>query len=119
MSTYLAADFGGGSGRIMAGTLTEGKLKLEEVYRFANRQIKLGNCVYWDFLSLFEEMKNGLRVAARKGYEVKSMAIDTWGVDFSVMNSLINLFKHSFRYTIRTGITITDRVAQQLTILIY
>ena len=39
MSTYLAADFGGGSGRIMAGTLTEGKLKLEEVYRFANRQI--------------------------------------------------------------------------------
>ena len=53
MSTYLAADFGGGSGRIMAGTLTEGKLKLEEVYRFANRQIKLGNCVYWDFLSLF------------------------------------------------------------------
>ena len=54
MSTYLAADFGGGSGRIMAGTLTEGKLKLEEVYRFANRQIKLGNCVYWDFLSLFD-----------------------------------------------------------------
>ena len=49
MSTYLAADFGGGSGRIMAGTLTEGKLKLEEVYRFANRQIKLGNCVYWIF----------------------------------------------------------------------
>ena len=56
MSTYLAADFGGGSGRIMAGTLTEGKLKLEEVYRFANRQIKLGYCVYWDFLSLFEDM---------------------------------------------------------------
>ena len=86
MSTYLAADFGGGSGRIMAGTLTEGKLKLEEVYRFANRQIKLGNCVYWDFLSLFEEMKNGLRVAARKGYEVKSMAIDTWGVDFGLID---------------------------------
>ena len=77
MSTYLAADFGGGSGRIMAGTLTEGKLKLEEVYRFGNRQIRLGNHVYWDFLSLFEEMKNGLRVAARKGYLVKSIAIDT------------------------------------------
>lgn len=57
MSTYLAADFGGGSGRIMAGTLTEGKLKLEEVYRFGNRQIRLGKHVYWDFLSLFEEMK--------------------------------------------------------------
>ena len=67
MSTYLAADFGGGSGRIMAGTLIEGKLILEEVYRFGNRQIRLGNHVYWDFLSLFEEMKNGLRVAARKG----------------------------------------------------
>ena len=76
MSTYLAADFGGGSGRIMAGTLTEGKLKLEEVYRFANRQIKLGNCVYWDFLSLFEEMKNGLRVpAGQKCFQCRALRL--------------------------------------------
>ena len=114
MSTYLAADFGGGSGRIMAGTLTEGKLKLEEVYRFANRQIKLGNCVYWDFLSLFEEMKNGLRVAARKGYEVKSMAIDTWGVDFGLIDKDGKLLGNPVCYRDSRTDGIPERVFKQI-----
>ena len=55
-NTYLAADFGGGSGRIIAGSLLHGKLELEEVHRFSNRQVKLGNHVYWDFPALFEDM---------------------------------------------------------------
>lgn len=50
MNTYLAVDFGGGSGRIMAGSICQGTLKLEEVYRFPNRQVRMGNHVYWDFL---------------------------------------------------------------------
>lgn len=59
-NTYLAADFGGGSGRVMAGTLESGRLHLEEVHRFTNRQVRLGNHVYWDFLSLFADMKDGM-----------------------------------------------------------
>ena len=55
--TYLAADFGGGSGRIIAGFLLNGRLELEEIYRFSNRQVKLGNHIYWDFPALFEDMK--------------------------------------------------------------
>lgn len=47
--TYLAADFGGGSGRIIVGFLLNGRLELEEIYRFSNRQVKLGNHIYWDF----------------------------------------------------------------------
>lgn len=97
-ASYLAVDFGGGSGRIMAGSIVEGKLRLEEVYRFANRQIKLGNHVYWDFLSLFEEMKNGLRLAARKGYQVKSIGIDTWGVDFGLIDKDGNLLGNPVCY---------------------
>ena len=81
-STYLAVDFGGGSGRVMAGYIDEGKLILEEVHRFGNRQVKLGNHVYWDFPALFQDMKDGLKKAAQKGYQVKSIGIDTWGVDF-------------------------------------
>ena len=49
MNTYLAVDFGGGSGRVMAGSICQGTLKLEEVYRFPNRQVRMGNHVYWDF----------------------------------------------------------------------
>lgn len=114
MSTYLAADFGGGSGRIMAGTLTEGKLKLEEVYRFGNRQIRLGNHVYWDFLSLFEEMKNGLRVAARKGYLVKSIAIDTWGVDFGLIDKDGNLLGNPVCYRDSRTNGMPERVFKQI-----
>ena len=77
MNTYLAVDFGGGSGRVMAGSICQGTLKLEEVYRFPNRQVRMGNHVYWDFLALFDEMKNGLRQAVRKGYPVRSIGIDT------------------------------------------
>src|SRR3712207_2474327 len=90
-NTYLAADFGGGSGRLIAGSLFQGKLELEEVHRFANRQVKLGNHLYWDFLSLFEELKTGLKKAARKGYSVKGIGIDTWGVDFGLIDKDGNL----------------------------
>ncbi len=91
LSVYLAADFGGGSGRIMAGTLSEGKLTLEEVHRFPNRQVKLGSHVYWDFLALFEDMKTGFRLAAQRGYKVNGIGIDTWGVDFGLIDSDGNL----------------------------
>ena len=83
---YLAADFGGGSGRVIAGWLEDGQLKMEEVHRFGNRQVRLGDHVYWDFPALFEEMKTGLKKAAIKGYRVSSIGIDTWGVDFGLID---------------------------------
>ena len=46
---YLAIDFGGGSGRVIAGCLSEGELVLDTIYRFPNRQVRMGRHVYWDF----------------------------------------------------------------------
>lgn len=97
-NTYLAVDFGGGSGRVIAGSLTDGKLFLEEIHRFTNRQIKAGNHIHWDFLSLFEDMKTGLCKAARKGYQVKSIGIDTWGVDYGLIDSNGNLLGNPVCY---------------------
>lgn len=97
-NTYLAADFGGGSGRIIAGTLLHGKLEMEEIYRFANRQVKLGNHVYWDFPALFEDMKTGLKLAAQKGYTVQGIGIDTWGVDFGLIDKDGNLLGNPICY---------------------
>ena len=90
-STYLAADFGGGSGRLIAGSLLRGKLEMEEIHRFPNRQVRLGNHIYWDFPALFEDLKTGLRLAAQKGYAVKGIGIDTWGVDFGLIDRNGNL----------------------------
>lgn len=98
MGTYLAIDLGGGSGRVMAGSIYQGVLTLEEVYRFPNRQVHMGNHVYWDFLFLFEEMKNGLRQAVLKGYSIKSIGIDTWGVDFGLIDKDGNLLGNPVCY---------------------
>ena len=88
-NTYLAADFGGGSGRIIAGSLLHGKLELEEVHRFPNRQVKLGNHVYWDFPALFEDMKTGLKQAAQRGYDVKGIGMILGGVDFGLIDKMV------------------------------
>lgn len=93
--TYLAIDFGGGSGRVIAGTITdekgEKKLTMQLVHRFQNRQVRLGNHVYWDFPALFEDMKTGLKKAAQLGFKVSGIAIDTWGVDFGFIDRDGNL----------------------------
>lgn len=97
-NTYLAVDFGGGSGRVIAGTYSQGKLEMEEVHRFPNRQIKLGEHLYWDFPALFEDMKNGLKFAAQRGYRVASIGIDTWGVDFGLLDRQGNLLGNPICY---------------------
>ena len=50
---YIAVDFGGGSGRVIAGYTSEGRLELDTIYRFQNRQVRMGGHIYWDFLALF------------------------------------------------------------------
>lgn len=95
---YLAVDFGGGSGRVIAGYPAEGRLQLETVYRFPNRQVRMGGRIYWDFLSLFEDMKRGIRMAVDKGYRIKSVGIDTWGVDFGLIDKQGNLLGNPVCY---------------------
>ena len=111
---YLAADFGGGSGRVIAGSLADGRLELEEIYRFPNRQIKLGERLHWDFPALFEELKNGLKMAARKGYEVKGIGIDTWGVDFGLIDRCGNLVGNPVCYRDSRTEGMPERVFSQL-----
>ncbi len=95
---YIAVDFGGGSGRVIAASLSRNSLTLDELHRFENRQINMGGHIYWDFLSLFEEMKTGLRKAVEKGYRLLSVGIDTWGVDFGLIDRQGNLLGNPVCY---------------------
>lgn len=95
---HIAVDFGGGSGRVIAGYPAEGGLQLDTVYRFRNRQVRMGNHLYWDFLSLFEDMKAGLRMAVEKGYRILSIGVDTWGVDFGLIDKKGNLLGNPVCY---------------------
>ena len=100
--TYLAIDFGGGSGRVIAGTITSAhghkQLSMQLVHRFQNRQVKLGDHVYWDFPALFEDMKTGLKKAAQLGLHVAGIGIDTWGVDFGLVDRDGNLIGNPVCY---------------------
>lgn len=95
---YIAVDFGGGSGRVIAGTVADGQVQLDEVHRFANHQRRLRGHIYWDFLALFDEMVTGLRRAVEKGYRLRSIGIDTWGVDFGLIDQDGNLLSNPVCY---------------------
>lgn len=83
---YIAVDFGAGSGRVIAGTFGhDGELELHEIHRFQNRQVRLGESLYWDFPALFADMTEGLRKAAKE-FHIASIGIDTWGVDFGLID---------------------------------
>ncbi len=98
MSTFLAVDFGAGSGRVIAGRVKNGRLTLDELHRFRNRQIQIGKHLYWDFPALFEDMKEGLRKAAQKYDDVESIGIDTWGVDYGLVDKAGNLMGNPICY---------------------
>lgn len=95
---YIAADFGAGSGRVIVGTVRPDSIELEEIHRFPNRQIRLGGVVYWDFLSLFEELKSGLRKAFCKYDDIVSIGVDTWGVDFGLIDKQGHLVSNPVCY---------------------
>lgn len=83
---YIACDLGAESGRVIVGALTDGKLQLEEVHRFATGAIKLQGSLRWNVLGIFEELKQGLRKVAERGIEAASVSVDSWGVDYVLMS---------------------------------
>ena len=83
---YLAIDIGASSGRHIIGWMEDDKLKLEEVYRFENRQIYINGHDCWDTENLWHGIINGLKACKEKGMTPVTVGIDTWGVDFVLLD---------------------------------
>lgn len=81
----LAFDFGASSGRAILGTFDGEKIRMEEVHRFSNDPVTLRGTLYWDVLRQFFEIKQGLLRASQHG-GFDTVAIDTWGVDFGLLD---------------------------------
>ncbi len=84
---HLAVDIGASSGRHIIGYLKDGKICLEEIWRFENRLIKKDGHLCWDIDHLFEEVLRGIAECAKKGYQPSSMGIDTWAVDYVLLDA--------------------------------
>ena len=85
MNIYLAIDIGASSGRHIAAWLEDGRVKTEEVYRFPNGVVPLDGHLTWDIDSLLSHVKKGIGEAKARFGEIKSLAIDTWGVDYVLL----------------------------------
>lgn len=93
----LAIDFGASSGRAIIGSFKDNKIQIEEIHRFSNDPVKLNNTMYWDFLRLFFEIKTSL-VKSKKYGKIASMGIDTWGVDFGILDEFGSLIQNPIHY---------------------
>ncbi|CUX36377.1 rhamnulokinase [Clostridium sp. C105KSO13] len=83
---YLAVDIGASSGRHILASVADGKMQLEEVYRFPNGMDNKDGTLCWDVNRLFTEIKNGLKKCKEIGKIPVSMGIDTWGVDYVLLD---------------------------------
>jgi rhamnulokinase len=88
MSHYLAFDFGAESGRAMLGTLSGGRLTMEEIHRFPNTPVRVMGALYWDTLRLWHEIQHGIAIAVReRRIALDGIGIDTWGVDYGLLGA--------------------------------
>lgn len=107
---YLAVDIGASSGRHILGCLDKGKITLEEVYRFENGMVKKDGTLCWELDRLFLEIKNGLKKCKEIGKIPISMGIDTWAVDFVLLNRENHVLGNTVGYRDKRTIDMDSKV---------
>lgn len=112
---YLAVDLGASSGRTIVGSLDNGKLTLTQMNRFWNGPTEIGGTLYWDFVHLFRHVKEGIELAKKTfGDKLVSMGIDTWGVDFGLLDINGNLLHNPVHYRDERTTGMLDKVFERV-----
>ena len=101
-TAFAAADLGASSGRVVVGRVGPRTLDLAEVHRFANAPVQLPGALHWDILSLYQGVLDGLRAAARHAAGtdsgITSVGIDTWAVDYGLLDGGGALLGNPYHY---------------------
>src|SRR5690349_5938428 len=96
---YLAVDLGAESGRTIVGSLGDRQLSLTETHRFVNGPVRLPDGLHWDVLRLWSKIKAGIGISSAKfNNSLVSIGLDTWGVDFALLDSQGALVSNPFHY---------------------
>lgn len=111
MSNFLAFDLGASSGRAILGTLKDKKISLKEVHRFNNGMLHIHGNFYWNVFSLFNELKEGLSKCCKE-FNIcpESVGVDTWGVDFGLLDSSGKLLGIPYAYRDHRNISAMEEV---------
>jgi len=113
MAHYLAVDIGAESGRVILGTVTGGRLELEELHRFPNTPVRIPQGLYWDTFRLWHEVQQGLAVAGRqRKLKVDGIGVDTWGCDFGLFGPDGALIDNPRHYRDARNHGMTDAMCQ-------
>lgn len=96
-TNVLAFDFGASGGRAVLAGCDGKKIVLKEVHRFSNDPVMVNGSMYWDVLRLFYEIKQGL-LLAKQECRVDSVGIDTWGVDFALLDKDGRIMENPVHY---------------------
>ena len=95
---YLAVDLGASGGRVIGGCLKDGKLVLEEIHRFENGMTEVDGSLCWDYGRIFSEIRKGLKACADREMKPLSLGIDTWGVDYVLLDADQNVLGKTYAY---------------------
>jgi rhamnulokinase len=97
--SFLALDLGAESGRAMLGQFDGTRLQLSEAHRFSNGPVRLPSGLHWDVLRLWSEIKRGIALATQECEgELTSVGLDTWGVDFGLLDRSGALLGNPYHY---------------------
>ncbi len=96
--SLAAIDLGASSGRVMSGRVGPRTLELREVHRFPNDPVALPDGLHWDVLRIYQEVVTGLRAAGRESGPIRGVAVDSWGVDYGLLDSAGSLIGAPFHY---------------------
>lgn len=95
---FIGIDLGAESGRVMLGSLADGRLTLEEVHRFANLPLRNAGSWHWDLPALWSGIQEGLRQVARRHVPIASVSVDSWGLDCVLLDARGEVIAPVFHY---------------------
>jgi sugar (pentulose or hexulose) kinase len=108
---FLAFDLGASNGRAVVGEFDGSRLQCEDIYHFPNEPVHLRNNIHWDFLRLMGDIRNGIAAYVRRyGPDLDGIGIDTWGVDFGLLDEAGNLVGNPHHYRDRRNIGMLDEI---------
>jgi rhamnulokinase len=114
MATMVSVDLGAQSGRVALGRYDGERLLVSEVHRFPNLPVRAGGRLQWDLLRLFGDVLNGLRAAGREAGRVDSVGVDSWGVDFGLIDRKGRLLQNPVHYRDARRAGATERVFERV-----